>query len=106
MYQPLPVPHPLWKALNIDFTLAGASKMAQLFFREVAYLHGLPKPIASGRDTKFMSYFQKTLWMAMKAKLHFFNAYNPETDGQTKVVNCSLGKSLLSHGGTCENTWM
>eukprot|EP00268_Persea_americana_P020512 TRINITY_DN20683_c0_g1_i3.p2 TRINITY_DN20683_c0_g1~~TRINITY_DN20683_c0_g1_i3.p2 ORF type:complete len:115 (+),score=18.33 TRINITY_DN20683_c0_g1_i3:1709-2053(+) len=36
---------------------ADAYKVAQLFFKEVVHLHGLPKTIVLGRDTKFMSYF-------------------------------------------------
>ena len=41
-----------------------------------------------------MSYFWKTLWLATSTKLRFSNAYNPQTNGQTEVVNRSLGKLL------------
>jgi hypothetical protein len=57
-------------------------------------LYGLPQTIVSDRDVRFTSYFWKTLWHMVGTKLKFSTAYHPQIDGQTEVVNKSLGNLL------------
>src|SRR3954471_16045879 len=71
-----------------------ASHVANLFFREIIRLHGVPRTIVSVRDVKFMSYFWKTLMAKLGIKLLFSSASHPQTNGQTEVVNRSLGTLL------------
>jgi hypothetical protein len=82
-----------------------ASRIATLFFAKVVCLHGLPHSIVSNKDVKFVSYFWKALWAKMGTKLQFSSAFHPQTDGQTEVVNRSLGNLLRCLINDHHTTW-
>ncbi|GJS96004.1 putative nucleotidyltransferase, ribonuclease H [Tanacetum coccineum] len=64
--------------------ITDAVNVAQLFFRDVYRLHGLPSSIVSDRDT---------------------SAYHPQIDGQTEVVNMSLSNLLRCLVGDHVKAW-
>jgi hypothetical protein len=71
-----------------------ATNIADLLFREIVPLHGVPKSIVFYRDVKFLSYFWKVLWGKLRTKLLFSTTCHPQTDEQTEVVNSYLTQLL------------
>ena len=82
-----------------------ATYVTHLFFTEVVRLHGLPRSIVSDKDVKFIGHFWRTLWKNLGTQLNFSSAYHPQTDGQTEVVNRSLGNLLRSLTGENSQLW-
>jgi hypothetical protein len=63
------------------------TNIVDVYMREIARLHGIPKTIVSDRDPKFTSNFWKGLFNGFGTNLNFSTTYHPESDGQTERVN-------------------
>nr|XP_048332725.1 uncharacterized protein LOC125423159 [Ziziphus jujuba var. spinosa] len=86
----------LWERYPIDVDFGEIGYVAQLFFNEIVRLRGVPKTITSDCDVKFVSHFWKMLWLKFGTKLQYSSSYHPQTNGQTEVVNRTLGNMLPS----------
>jgi transposase InsO family protein len=67
-------------------TTINAPETADLFFREIFRLHGLPKTIVSDSGPHFTSKFWKCLFEVLGVDICLSTAFHPETDGSTNQV--------------------
>jgi hypothetical protein len=83
-----------------------ATQVADLFFREVFRLHGLPKTIVSDRDSRFMSTFCQEIFRLVGTALTPSTNYHPQTDGQTKIVNKWVEGYLRNYVSGQQKAWV
>jgi hypothetical protein len=57
------------------------ANIAEIYMREIARLHGIPKEIVSDRDTKFTSNFWRGLFKIFGTNINFSTTYHPQLDG-------------------------
>ena len=81
----------------------GAVETANLYFKEVFRLHGLPDRIVSDRDTRFTSSFWQQLWKRCGTKLAMSTSYHPQSNAPNershKVIE-ELLRSLVQYPPT------
>ena len=79
--------------------------MADIFFKEIFRLHGLPKSIVSDRDGRFMSAFWQEIFRLVGIKLTLSTRYHPQTNGKIERVNKWLEGYLRNYVGEQQKAW-
>ena len=135
LLQPLPLPTCVWEDISMDFieglsTSYGflvimvvvdrlskyghfvavkhsysAKTIAELFVKEIARLHGMPCSIVSDRDPIFTSQFWVEYFRLQGSDLRMSSSYQPQMDGQTKVLNCCLEMYLHCYTSSRQKQW-
>jgi hypothetical protein len=63
------------------------TNIVDVYMKEIARLHGIPKTIVLDRNPKFTSKIWKGLFNGFRTNLNFSTAYHPESDGKIERVN-------------------
>lgn len=135
LLQPLPIPDRPWASVSMDFITClppsggytglyvvvcrltkyahfipyegslSARQTAELFFKNVVKIHGLPKEIVSDRDGRFTGAFWQTLFAMCGTQLLFSSSYHPQTDGQTEIVNQIIEDYLRHYVRSDQKNW-
>ena len=88
-----------------SITTASAADVARQYHNTIFCHHGMPTTIISDRDSKFTSHFWQELHRLMNVKLAMSTAYHPQTDGQTEVMNKTLGIMLRAFIDEDQTNW-
>lgn len=82
-----------------------AEQTADLFYREVWKLHGMPLRTISDRGPTFNNHFLCRLYERLNIEPKFSSAYHPQTDGQSERVNQAAEQFLRLYCGFNQNDW-
>ncbi|CAM8910737.1 unnamed protein product [Rhodiola kirilowii] len=80
--------------------------VTEAFIQEIVRLHGIPEVIVSDRDAIFISHFWRKLFKALGTDLRRSTSYHPQIDGQTEVVNRSIGTYLRCFASEQQCKWV
>ena len=71
-----------------------AANIADMFMKEIFWLHEISKVIISNRDPKFTGNFSKSLYKGLDTKFNFITSYHLQTNGQIERFNQVLEDML------------
>jgi hypothetical protein len=74
-----------------------ATNIEDIYMREIAKLHGVPRTIVLNRDPKFTSNFWMGLFKGFGTNLNFSTTYHPESDGKTERLNQVIEDMLMMY---------
>ncbi|CAM8963437.1 unnamed protein product [Rhodiola kirilowii] len=83
-----------------------AKTVAEAFIREIICLHGILEVIVFDRDAIFISHFWRKLFKVLGTNLRRSTTYHPQIDGQTEVVNRSIGTYLQCFVSEQQRKWV
>jgi hypothetical protein len=75
--------------------------VAQLYFRHLFPLFGIPKRIISDQDSQFTSHFAKAVCKATGIQQNLSIAFHPHTDGQSEQMNQWVETYLCQFVNAC-----
>ena len=82
-----------------------AREAAEIYYRSVWKLHGLPEDITSDRGTQFTSQFWDRLCERLGIKACLSTSHHPETDGQTENANKVMEQYLRHFVEYLQDDW-
>jgi hypothetical protein len=82
-----------------------ASELSWIYRHEIVHLHRLPSSIVSNRDSKFTSKWWRELHKTLGTKLLMSTSFHPQTDGQTKRANRSVGQIFRTINQHNQKDW-
>ena len=136
LLQPLPIPSRPWGSISMDFVvdlppskgmntilvvvdrltkmahfipckgLPTAKQTADLVFREIFRLHGVPDDVVSDRGVQFTSKFWKDFCLALGITVNLSSAFHPQSNGQTERTNQTLEQYLLCFITHLQDDWL
>jgi hypothetical protein len=86
-------------------TTINAAETADLFFRKIFRLHGLPKTILSDRRPQFASKFWRRLFEVLGVDIRLSTTFHPETYGSTEFTNQVMEQYLRIFCNFKQNDW-
>ncbi|KAJ3501679.1 hypothetical protein NMY22_g18841 [Coprinellus aureogranulatus] len=79
--------------------------VADLFYREIFRLHGLPLGVTSDRGPQFASQFTRSLLRRLGIDSNLTTAYHPQANGQTERANQEVEKYLRLYASRRQDDW-
>ena len=86
-------------------TSIGAKALADMFFKDVVKLHGVPEVVISDRGAQFASTFWKEVFDRFGTNVRMSTAFHPQTDRQTERMNRILEDMMRHYVSPYHDDW-